>query len=285
MCLANYEELLASGLVDAVIIATRNDQHCPLTLAALDRGLHVLCEKPLGLTYADAVQMAARATAQRAICMTPFTYRYMPIYRYLKTIAGGEAIERLYRSPLSSELPLLHWLRACGRLQLALRSEHCPAPARWATSHRTFSTWHGGTIGEITAVCAELGRLVERAPLNPAGKPYPKADDNAMIMLQVRQWRTGDAPRHHGAPEATPFGQTPRARLARRWRRTPCAHGLGREQRIRGGAPGKVRWRYCPSPTNLAKCPARHCAQHLSRCLPHPGDDGAPGSRRLRKVN
>ena len=48
-----------SGLVDAVIIATRNDLHCPLTLAALERGLHVLCEKPLGLTYAEAAQMAA----------------------------------------------------------------------------------------------------------------------------------------------------------------------------------------------------------------------------------
>ncbi len=63
---ARYEDLIHSGLVDAVIVATRNDQHCPLTLAALDQGLHVLCEKPLGLTYAEAAQMAARAASAGA---------------------------------------------------------------------------------------------------------------------------------------------------------------------------------------------------------------------------
>ncbi len=84
---ARYEELIHSGLVDAVIIATRNDLHCPLTLAALDRGLHVLCEKPLGLTYAEAAQMADRAAATGAICMTPFTYRYMPVAALSETAA------------------------------------------------------------------------------------------------------------------------------------------------------------------------------------------------------
>ena len=45
----NAEELIEKAEIDALIVATGNDSHCPLTLKALERGLHVLCEKPLGL--------------------------------------------------------------------------------------------------------------------------------------------------------------------------------------------------------------------------------------------
>ena len=42
----NVDELFDQDL-DAVVVATSNESHESLTLAALDRGLHVLCEKPL----------------------------------------------------------------------------------------------------------------------------------------------------------------------------------------------------------------------------------------------
>ena len=42
--------------LDALIISTPNDTHCPITLAALEKGLHVLCEKPLALNYAEATE-------------------------------------------------------------------------------------------------------------------------------------------------------------------------------------------------------------------------------------
>jgi predicted dehydrogenase len=51
---ADYQELLASGLCEAVIVATPNDTHHPIVMAALERGLHVMCEKPLALNYAQA---------------------------------------------------------------------------------------------------------------------------------------------------------------------------------------------------------------------------------------
>jgi predicted dehydrogenase len=205
-----HEELLASGLVDAVIIATRNDQHCPLTLAALDRGLHVLCEKPLGLTYAEAVQMAARATAQRAICMTPFTYHYMPIYRYLKTLIAGGAPEAIGSGYIGRPYHLnfryfTGFGRAGGYNWRFDQNISGSGALGDIASHFLFLAWW--YYGEITAICAELGRLVERAPLNPAGKPYPQADDNAMLLLQFASGAQGMIHATTVAGEETPFGQ------------------------------------------------------------------------------
>ena len=56
------EEMIASGLVDIVVIATPHWQHAELTVAALQAGLHVVCEKPLAVTavQADAVLRAAK---------------------------------------------------------------------------------------------------------------------------------------------------------------------------------------------------------------------------------
>ena len=61
---ADYHDLLANPAIDAVSIALPNFLHRPATVAALEAGKHVLCEKPPALTLADARQMAA--TAQQA---------------------------------------------------------------------------------------------------------------------------------------------------------------------------------------------------------------------------
>ncbi|MBK8050795.1 MAG: Gfo/Idh/MocA family oxidoreductase [Anaerolineales bacterium] len=80
----DWQSLLDSGAVDAVIIATRNHTHFPIACAALEAGLHVLCEKPIGLNYREAAALAELAAAKGAITMTPFTYHYMPAARYLE---------------------------------------------------------------------------------------------------------------------------------------------------------------------------------------------------------
>src|SRR5436309_799071 len=56
----DYRDLLRLPL-DAVSVCTPNVSHEPIALAALDAGLHVLCEKPLALDYAGARRMHARA--------------------------------------------------------------------------------------------------------------------------------------------------------------------------------------------------------------------------------
>ncbi|HJO44143.1 MAG TPA: Gfo/Idh/MocA family oxidoreductase, partial [SAR324 cluster bacterium] len=82
----NAEELIENADIDALIVATSNDSHCPLTLKALERGLHVLCEKPLGLNFPEAAKMASKAKESGVISMVPFTYSFMPATRYLKDL-------------------------------------------------------------------------------------------------------------------------------------------------------------------------------------------------------
>src|SRR5881392_4170322 len=82
-----YEEIVARNDVQAVIIATPNFTHPPIALAAIARGKHVLCEKPLALNYADAKAMADAADKAEVRHMTAFTYRFVPAMRYLSELA------------------------------------------------------------------------------------------------------------------------------------------------------------------------------------------------------
>lgn len=89
--LAGHRELLGRGDVDAVIVATPNFLHCPITLEAIRAGKHVLCEKPLGLNHAETMEMLRAAEAAGVVHMTAFTYRYAPGVQYLRwLIEQGE---------------------------------------------------------------------------------------------------------------------------------------------------------------------------------------------------
>jgi len=76
-----YEELLASESVDAVYIALPNSLHPEWTVKALEAGKHVLCEKPLANSVAEAEEMTAAAEAalgNGTYAMCGFTYRRVP---------------------------------------------------------------------------------------------------------------------------------------------------------------------------------------------------------------
>ena len=63
----NAERMLAELHPDIVVVATPNAFHKPMSVAALKAGAHVLCEKPLALTYGDAQEMFAVAAQQQRI--------------------------------------------------------------------------------------------------------------------------------------------------------------------------------------------------------------------------
>ena len=74
----DYEEMLAQVRPDITVVATPNVFHKPMAMAALQAGSHVLCEKPLALTYPDAVEMMASA-ADKGLTLTVGThYRFSP---------------------------------------------------------------------------------------------------------------------------------------------------------------------------------------------------------------
>jgi predicted dehydrogenase len=78
---ADWREVVAREDVDVVDICTPGDSHAEIAIAALRAGKHVLCEKPLANTVAEAEEMAAAAAAARdhgVRAMVGFTYRRVP---------------------------------------------------------------------------------------------------------------------------------------------------------------------------------------------------------------
>jgi predicted dehydrogenase len=57
----DYKELLKNDSIDIVHVCTPNKSHSEITIAALEAGKHVLCEKPMAKSYADAAKMVETA--------------------------------------------------------------------------------------------------------------------------------------------------------------------------------------------------------------------------------
>ncbi len=87
----SYEALLDSGDVDAVYIPLPNHLHREYTIKAAQRGIHVLCEKPLAMNEAEAAEMVAVCREQGVKLMTCFPWRLDPMHRRaLEIVRSGE---------------------------------------------------------------------------------------------------------------------------------------------------------------------------------------------------
>ena len=88
---ADWRKLVADVNVDAVVIASPQDTHCEIALAALALGKPVLCEKPLGLDLAKCRTMVAAAEAAGVVNMIGFNYIRTPASQLAREIvASGE---------------------------------------------------------------------------------------------------------------------------------------------------------------------------------------------------
>jgi D-xylose 1-dehydrogenase (NADP+, D-xylono-1,5-lactone-forming) len=88
----DYDALLADPSVDLVYVTLDNAGHLPWTLAALDAGKHVLCEKPLGLDPAALETMIAAATRNDRLLVEAFWYRWHPRTRRLEQLLSQGAL-------------------------------------------------------------------------------------------------------------------------------------------------------------------------------------------------
>lgn len=88
----DYSDLLADPEIDAVYIPLPNSLHCDWTVAALEAGKHVLCEKPLALTLSEVDRVIDAATLTGRIAMEAFMWRTMPRIQHAIGLVRAGAI-------------------------------------------------------------------------------------------------------------------------------------------------------------------------------------------------
>ena len=128
------EELIRSGLVDAVVIATPHYQHTTLGIAALKQGLHVMVEKPISAHKADAERLiAAHKRHPKQVFAGMFQLRAEP--RYLK-------IQKLIQAGELGDVVRMSWIMTDW-----FRTEAYYASSGWR------ATWKGEGGGVLLNQC------------------------------------------------------------------------------------------------------------------------------------
>lgn len=109
----DMETMLADPTIDAVHIATPPDTHAKLALMVLRAGKHVVVEKPLALTPADAQQVVDEAAKKKLVAAVSYILRYNPILRALKDIIHDQRFGQLRFIQLENVAadvqPATHW--------------------------------------------------------------------------------------------------------------------------------------------------------------------------------
>lgn len=82
----DHREMLERAGLDAVVIATPDDLHHSMSMAAIEAGLHVLCEKPMALNGNDAREMLTRAEGAAVRHMVFFRWRWLPAYEQMRQL-------------------------------------------------------------------------------------------------------------------------------------------------------------------------------------------------------
>ncbi|MCX7718652.1 MAG: Gfo/Idh/MocA family oxidoreductase [Candidatus Sumerlaeaceae bacterium] len=132
----DYRKMLDSVSLDAVVITTANADHAPVAIECAQRGKHILCEKPIATTVADACAMIRAAGRSRVRFMTAFPVRFSP------------AVHRAREAVLAGDL---------GRVLGACTSNHGSMPGGWFTD---IARAGGGAVMDHTVHVTDLLRWI-----------------------------------------------------------------------------------------------------------------------------
>jgi predicted dehydrogenase len=204
---ARWEDMLAAGGLDAISVATPTHLHAPIAIAALEAGLHVLCEKPLARSVEEGRAMVAAAEKAGRVLQVVFNHRERGDVAALKQQVDAGQLGRIYYAKA-------HWMRRNGipglggwftsrelagggplidlgvhilDLALYLLGE----PRVMTASASTFAELGPrGLGGADTSVSAPLGSAFEVEDLATA---YLRLEDGAALHLET-SWATFRAP-------------------------------------------------------------------------------------------
>ncbi|MGO4691249.1 Gfo/Idh/MocA family protein [Glaciibacter sp. 2TAF33] len=166
----DWREVIARDDIDLVDIVTPGDSHAEIAIAALEAGKHVLCEKPLANSVAEAEAMAeaaARAAERGVVAMVGFTYRRVPAVTLLRdliaqgTIGEVQQVRAAYRQDwlVDPQMPLA-W---------RLQKEHAGSGALGDIGAHILDMTQFVTGQTVDAVTGVLDTIVKQRPLQATG--------------------------------------------------------------------------------------------------------------------
>lgn len=94
----DYQKMLSDEALDAVSVCTWNSQHAPCTIAALEAGCHVLCEKPMAMHAGEAQAMKATADRSGKLLMIGFVRRFGNDCNILKEFIDNGDFGEIYHA-------------------------------------------------------------------------------------------------------------------------------------------------------------------------------------------
>lgn len=181
-CSAYYSvgEILASGKVDAVLIATPHYFHTTIGVEALSKGFHVLVEKPISVHKADCEKMIAAHKGKKQVFAAMFQMRMDPLYRKVKQLIDGGQL---------GEITRVNWI-----ITDWFRSDAYYASGGWR------ATWKGEGGGVLLNQCPHnldliqwlCGMPVRVRAFCKLGKYHPiEVEDEVTAYLEYKNGATG----------------------------------------------------------------------------------------------
>jgi predicted dehydrogenase len=172
---ADYRAMIAAGGLDALVISTPEDTHYSMAMAALEAGLHVLCEKPLAMTSAQARVMFEKAEAAGVVHATYFNWRWVPHFREMRALQEQGFIGR----PFS--LSMRWWLDIGKQAAYLWRLDRNRANGVLADLGSHMIDLARLHLGEVSRVTAQLG--LYRPWLGPDNDFPDPANDTPNLLL------------------------------------------------------------------------------------------------------
>ncbi len=185
------EELICSGLVDAVIIATPHYQHTTLGIAALQQGVHAMVEKPISAHKADAERLiAAHKRNPKIVFAGMFQLRAEPRYlKIQKLIHGGELGEIVRLSWIMTDWYRTEAYYASGGWRATWKGEGGGVLLNQCLHNLDVMQWLLGMPASVRGFC-QLGRFhqIEVEDNVSAYLEYPNGATGTFVAS------TGEAP-------------------------------------------------------------------------------------------
>lgn len=186
----DYRELINCEDVDAVEICTPNHLHVPMSVAAVDAGKPFNVEKPLSVSYADALLLGEKLKEKPTPNMICFSYRFMPAVRYAKHMMENGEIGKVINIQVEYLKSSAFWPGR--RLEWRFLKEYAGTGVLGDLGVHLIDMT-GFLFGDIKAVSAVKGIVVkERKRLDSEELGEVETDDYCSFMARIGDGMCGN---------------------------------------------------------------------------------------------